>query len=60
MKPNETQLQCLFEVLQYRLPQQWKARFIDTLPGGELIDIFERGQTPNGFTGIPFTQMVSF
>jgi hypothetical protein len=43
IQPNAIQLQCLFEVLRFRLPQQWKARFIDILPGGELIVIFEQG-----------------
>ncbi|PZD73374.1 hypothetical protein C1752_02261 [Acaryochloris thomasi RCC1774] len=46
MQPNNIQLQRLFEILQYRLPQQWKARFIDVLPGGELVVIFEQGTNP--------------
>ena len=46
MQSNETQLQRLFEILRYRLPQRWKARFIDVLPGGELVVIFEQGTNP--------------
>jgi hypothetical protein len=46
MQPNEVQLLRLFEVLQYRLPLQWKARFIDVVPGGELVVVFEQTTNP--------------
>jgi hypothetical protein len=46
MQPNEVQLLRLFEVLQYRLPLQWKARFIDVVPGGELVVVFEQATNP--------------
>jgi hypothetical protein len=46
MQPNEVQLQRLFEVLRYRLTLQWKARFIDVVPGGELVIIFEQATNP--------------
>jgi hypothetical protein len=45
-QPNEMQLQRLFEVLRYRLPLKWKARFIDVVPGGELVIVFEQTTNP--------------
>ncbi|MBW4552437.1 MAG: hypothetical protein KME35_15215 [Aphanocapsa sp. GSE-SYN-MK-11-07L] len=42
MQPNEVQLQRLFEVLRYRLPLQWRARFVDVMPGGEVVILFEQ------------------
>jgi hypothetical protein len=42
MQPNEIQLQRLFEVLRHHLLLQWKARFIDVVPGGELVIVFEQ------------------
>jgi hypothetical protein len=46
MQPTEIQLQLLFEILRFRLPMQWKARYIELFPAGELFVIFEQGTNP--------------
>lgn len=41
MEPNVIQLRRLFETLRQELKFQWRTRYIELLPSGVLILIFE-------------------
>lgn len=41
MEPNEIQLGRLFEALRQELAFQWRARYIEVLPGGVLVLSFD-------------------
>lgn len=47
MEPNEQQLRQLLEVLRYMLNLQWRARYVEVLPGGEIVLAFEQVTNPN-------------
>lgn len=41
VEPNEVQLRQMFEALRQELALQWRARYTEILPGGELALSFE-------------------
>ena len=41
MEPNEVQLRRMFEALRQELALQWRTRYTEILPGGELALSFE-------------------
>jgi len=41
VEPNEIQLRRLFEALRQELVFQWRARYVEVLPGGVLVLSFE-------------------
>lgn len=41
MEPSESQLRRLYEILSYESKLQWRMRYIETLPGGEVVLSFE-------------------
>lgn len=47
MEPNEIQLRLLFEALREELRFQWRARYIEILPGGVLALSFEHATNTN-------------
>lgn len=47
MEPTEAQLRRLLELLRQMLRLQWRARFIDVTPGGEIVLILEHATNPN-------------
>ena len=47
MEPNAIQLGRLFEALRQELAFQWRARYIEVLPGGVLVLSFEHTNNLN-------------
>lgn len=47
MEPNEIQLRRLFEALRQELAFQWRARYIEVLPGGVLVLSFDVANNGN-------------
>ena len=47
MEPNAIQLGRLFEALRQELGFQWRARYIEVLPGGVLVLSFEHANNLN-------------
>jgi hypothetical protein len=43
VEPSEAQLRWLYEILSYESKLQWRMRYIETLPGGEVVLSFEHG-----------------
>lgn len=47
MEPNEIQLRRLYEALRQELAFQWRARYIEVLPGEVLVLSFDVANNGN-------------
>ena len=47
MAPNDVQLRVLFEILRQDLRFQWRTRYLEVLPSGIIVIIFEQATNNN-------------